>query len=77
MTFLWCFELSALGVALLLECRSVSYIIFPDSVFFFLHFRYCNNRVIKFSPDGKKVLLMITNEKLQGLGGSTLLSKDL
>ena len=25
-------------------------------------FRYCNSRVVKFSPDGKNVLLTITNE---------------
>ena len=29
---------------------------------FFPFSSYCNSRVVKFSPDGKKVLLTITNE---------------
>ncbi|KAJ7339646.1 hypothetical protein OS493_006053 [Desmophyllum pertusum] len=34
---------------------------------FFVADGYCNSRVMKFSPDGKEVLLTITNAKLQGL----------
>ncbi|KAL9986000.1 hypothetical protein ACROYT_G000053 [Oculina patagonica] len=40
---------------------------------FFVADGYCNSRVMKFSPDGKRVLLTITNEKLQGVDPNSFL----